>query len=1426
MTSQTNVYTYAGSSSTRFTFSPVMVTETATVPASDFSGVSTFLPTAPLTPPPPQTAGTIALAPAYDGLTWTPFSAGSFAPGDSVVVTFTYTVTSNIATQGISSIFQAMNIDYVTGGNYVTGTAVTTLTNNGNVVGQATTSINAPSVGNIALTGAYSSVNVTVTMTLAVAANAPAGAGVAVSKLAVGFNTTTIVPVPGSIGDFVWNDLNGDGIFGVGEAAMSGVTVDLLNASGTIIAVTTTDATGHYLFSGVNPGSYQVEFVAPFGYRFTTQVAGNGSQTVSAANVMTGRTGLFALASGQNIVVEDAGLVFGGSGGGGGGGVGAITTHVYFDTDGNSTQDVGETNLGGVTVSLLDGSGVPTGQTAVTDSNGNVSFTGLAPGSYQVSITTPFGDTVTEHTNVGVPITVVANQTVAAVEGLTILPATFIAHVYFDSDADSIQEPTENALAGVTVALLNGSGVPTGRTGVTDANGNVSFTGLVPGTYQVAVTTPAGNVVTQQYNVATPVTLAAGQTVVALEGLYVPATFNTHVYLDANGDSTQAVGEGNLAGVTVALLNGSGVATGRTAVTDASGNVSFTGLAPGSYQVAVTTPSGQVITQNTNTQTTNILLSGQTANAVEGLYVPATFNTRVYLDANGNGTQGSGEAGFAGVTVVLKNVVTGAIVGTATTDAAGNVSFGGLPPGSYQVAIATPSGYGTTQITNVGTPTTLASGQVANAYEGLYVPSISIDQQVVVNGQTFEVGNGVVNPYPTVLTGSILTEQAIVTNTSAVALSNVFVTDSQGRRVNLGSLAAGASSIITPSGTVTAGNNVLSTDTATATGTYTDSLGNVVTVAATDSVVYCGVSASIALDKQISTDGTNWVDVGNGNLAQNPSVAVGSTLYERVIVTNTGAVALSGLTVSDVGGNGPGSFVVGSTLAIGASATSAVATIAAGSGYQLGTATVTGIGSDIFGNTKTVTASDQVNYSGLPFNPDVSIVKSVTSVGGVAGHPAVTSAGQVITYKIVVTNTGNVTLTNVVVTDPTLGTTLGTLATLAPGANQTYTASQIATQAMIDSASTVVTTYNATGTFTDGPENATAKITTGNNQIIVVLSSGIVNPTAAGQEVSGIRFTLGNAPTSASLSSAAGKLINIARGGAVTAVTGAINHWGVAQSGSTLTLATAGAGSVGGKPINLIIAEGSYTNANSSITGRNPHIAGPATFVLNAPGVTSATTISSVGIEFGTGPDNVLTAIKTSQVVGGPITNTAVVADDQTASKSSTASTAVVKYDTQAPAAGTNLFTKYGRAAGLEFEFNPGTTVNTQSQGTGGTFATVSGLSPTSPSFILVSNNASDSPTAGTNYFQGLATAGSKFYADATATLDGVLNGGAFSTVANDHIYAHVFANEAAFRAGSAAVQELSYDASGAHGMSLNDQIGSIKLVGYVGTSGYGYLAA
>src|SRR5215470_4598596 len=169
---------------------------------------------------------------------------------------------------------------------------------------------------------------------------------------------------------------------------------------------------------------------------------------------------------------------------------------------------------------------------------------------------------------------------------------------------------------------------------------------------------------------------------------------------------------------------------------------------------------------------------------------------------------------------------------------------------------------------------------------------------------------------------------------------------------------------------------------------------------------------------------------------------------------------------------------------------------------------------------------------------------------------------------------------------------------------------------VISAAQAISITFTASGVGGDGPESASSTVSTGAGIVIVVLSSLIANPTAAGQEVSGIQIALGGGiPASTSLFSASGPTINIAPGGAVT-MGGAITHWGTTVSGGTIFVATAGTGAPGGSPINLIIGPpgpaGLYSNANPSITGRNPQIQNMGTFVLMAAGVTDGTPINSV----------------------------------------------------------------------------------------------------------------------------------------------------------------------------------------------------------------------
>jgi len=74
-----------------------------------------------------------------------------------------------------------------------------------------------------------------------------------------------------SLGDSIWLD-NGAGSVGGAdanngiqdgtEAGIPGVVVELLDGNGNVVATTTTDANGEYLFTGLVPGDYTVHLPA------------------------------------------------------------------------------------------------------------------------------------------------------------------------------------------------------------------------------------------------------------------------------------------------------------------------------------------------------------------------------------------------------------------------------------------------------------------------------------------------------------------------------------------------------------------------------------------------------------------------------------------------------------------------------------------------------------------------------------------------------------------------------------------------------------------------------------------------------------------------------------------------------------------------------------------------------------------------------------------------------------------------------------------------------------------------------------------------------------------------------------------------------------------------------------------------------------
>ena len=101
-----------------------------------------------------------------------------------------------------------------------------------------------------------------------------------------------------AVGDVVWIDANRNGQQDSDEQVLPGVTVELIR-DGEVIATTTTDDRGRYLFDELPAGEYQVQFtLTPEQakiYSFTRQDAGDDDAIDSDADPFTGRTGIIVL---------------------------------------------------------------------------------------------------------------------------------------------------------------------------------------------------------------------------------------------------------------------------------------------------------------------------------------------------------------------------------------------------------------------------------------------------------------------------------------------------------------------------------------------------------------------------------------------------------------------------------------------------------------------------------------------------------------------------------------------------------------------------------------------------------------------------------------------------------------------------------------------------------------------------------------------------------------------------------------------------------------------------------------------------------------------------------------------------------------------------------------------------------------------------
>ncbi|EFA79376.1 hypothetical protein PPL_07794 [Heterostelium album PN500] len=529
-----------------------------------------------------------------------------------------------------------------------------------------------------------------------------------------------LIPKPPTlfaIGDHVFEDVNKDGLYDASiDKALPGVTVNLYNSQGLLLATTKTDENGLYHFDSLESGDYNVHFIPPSNsfisspttlqsppdkdgwvYRIkltqdTTSPTGNYPNIKAQFANFNIDAGFY-----KQVVPPKQNFTIG--------------KVVFEDMDGDGLRDPLELGIPNVHIEITDENGIFVSANT-TDLKGEWSISNLPAGKYCMKVTKPSEyssfspkttDSVVDQSG-KTCFTLLDSNPTKEIDNLNtgIIPTFYQVTGNLKNDVDKSNTMTagDESLRGVSVVLLDSNGNVIATT-TTTPNGDYKFDKILAGEYTIHVPKiPDGTKWTENSpdskftDGKVDIDLSPGNQGIVnnvlsnMNGLVVPSqTFSAggSVFIDNNNDKVKDSNDQAIPEITVTLSDRNGNVL-QTIKTDKDGKYEFKDLPGSDYCIEIKTPEGSTFTTDGGNKQCFKLNSDQTSTDFGIKPTKYGITGTLFEDTDKNNKMELDDKKLGGIEVQLLDK-DGKVLQTTTTKDDGTYSFNDLPTGKYSVSV-------------------------------------------------------------------------------------------------------------------------------------------------------------------------------------------------------------------------------------------------------------------------------------------------------------------------------------------------------------------------------------------------------------------------------------------------------------------------------------------------------------------------------------------------------------------------------------------------------------------------------------------------------------------------------------------------------------------------------------------------------------------